>query len=95
MIVSMMQLILEIPDIASLKEKRRIVKSVKDRLYRKFKLSIAEIDLHNSLTFSQIGAALVTNSKDYGEKVLQKALSLLEDEVPARIQDVHIHTERF
>ena len=95
MIVSMMQLILELPDIASLKEKRRIVKSAKERLQRKFRLSIAEIDLHNSLTFSQLGVAVVTTSKQHGEKVLHKALSVMEDEVPARIQDVHIYTERF
>lgn len=95
MVVSMIQLILELPDVVSLKEKRRIVNSLKDRLQRKFRLSVAEVDLHDSLGFSQLGGALVSNSKQYGESVLQKAIAFVEKEAPGRLQDVHIYTERY
>ncbi|MEW5815701.1 MAG: DUF503 domain-containing protein [Spirochaetota bacterium] len=95
MIVSMLQLIIELPDVDSIKEKRRIVNSVKDKLQKRFRMSVAEVDLQDSLTFTQIGAALVSNSKAFGEAVLMKALNFIENEVPGRIQDVHILSETF
>jgi uncharacterized protein YlxP (DUF503 family) len=94
-IVSMIQMIFEIPDIDSIKAKRRIVKSVKDKLQRRFHLSAAEVDLQDSLSFAQIGGALVSNSRSFGESVLQKAFEMIENEVPVRIQDMHIHSEEF
>jgi uncharacterized protein YlxP (DUF503 family) len=95
MVVSMIQLIFEIPDAGSLKEKRRIVRSVKDKLQRRFHLSAAEVDLQDSITFAQIGGALVSNSKVFGESVLQKAFTMIENEVPVRIQDMSIYSEEF
>ena len=95
MIVSMIQLIFEIPDVDSLKEKRRIIRSVKDKLQRRFHMSAAEVDLQDSLSFGQIGAALVSNSRSFGESVMQKAFKMIEKEVPVRIQDMSIHSEEF
>ena len=95
MVVSMIQMIFEIPDVGSIKEKRRIVRSVKDKLQRRFHLSAAEVDLQDSLSFAQIGGALVSNSKVFGESVLQKAFAMIENEVPVRIQDMRIHSEEF
>jgi uncharacterized protein YlxP (DUF503 family) len=91
----MIQLIFEIPDVDNIKEKRRIIRSVKDKLQHRFHLSAAEVDLQDSLSFAQIGGALVSNSKVFGESVLQKALVMIEDEIPVRIQDVSIYSEEF
>lgn len=95
MIVSMMKIIFEIPDVGNIKEKRRIVKSVIDKLYRSFHMSAAEVDLQDSLSFSQIGGVIVSNSRVFGEKVLQKAFNTIEKETPVRIQDFSIHSEKF
>ena len=95
MVVSMIQLIFEIPEAGSLKDKRRIVRSVKDRLQRQFRMTAAEIDLNDSLSFAHIGGALVSNSRVFGETVLNKAFAMIENEVPVRIQDVRIHSEEF
>ncbi|AEF80693.1 DUF503 domain-containing protein [Leadbettera azotonutricia] len=95
MIVSMIQLIFEIPDVDSIKEKRRIIRSVKDKLQHRFHMSAAEVDLQDSLSFAQIGGALVSNSKTFGETVMQKAFEMIEKEVPVRIQDMSIHSEEF
>jgi uncharacterized protein YlxP (DUF503 family) len=95
MIVSMIQMIFEMPDIGSIKDKRRVVKSIKDRLERRFHLSAAEVDLQDSLAFAQIGGALVSNSRTFGETVLNKAFKMIENEIPVRIQDVKIHSEEF
>jgi uncharacterized protein YlxP (DUF503 family) len=58
-------------------------------------MSAAEVDLQDSLSFAQIGGALVSNSKTFGESVLQKAFAMIENETPVRIQDVSIHSEEF
>jgi uncharacterized protein YlxP (DUF503 family) len=95
MIVSMIQIIFEIPDVDSIKAKRQIIRSVKDKLQRRFHMSAAEVDLQDSLSFAQIGGALVSNSKTFGETVMQKAFEMIEKETPVRIQDVSIHSEEF
>jgi uncharacterized protein YlxP (DUF503 family) len=95
MIVSMIQVIFQIPDVDSIKAKRRIVRSVKDKLRNRFHMSAAEVDLQDSLSFAQVGGALVSNSRAFGESVLQKAFAMIENEVPVRIQDVSIYSEEF
>jgi uncharacterized protein YlxP (DUF503 family) len=88
-------MIFEIPDIGSIKEKRRIVRSIKDKMQRRFHLSAAEVDLQDSITFAHIGGALVSNSKIFGESVLRKAFLMIENEAPVRIQDISIYSEEF
>ena len=95
MIVSMIQIIFEIPDVDNIKEKRRIIRSVKDKLQHRFRMSAAEVDLNDSLSYGQIGGALVSNSRTFGESVMHKALEMIEKEIPVRIQDVSIYSEEF
>ncbi|MDR1430171.1 MAG: DUF503 domain-containing protein [Spirochaetaceae bacterium] len=95
MIVSMIQLIFEIPEAGSIKDKRRIVSSLKEKLLRRFHISAAEVDLQDSLAFAQLGGAVVSNSRQFGESVLHKALAMIENDVPVRIQDVQIYSEEF
>ena len=95
MIVSMIQILFEIPEVYNLKEKRRIIRSIKDKLHRRYHMSVAEIDLQDSIAFGQIGGALVSNSRVFGESVMHKAFELIENEMPVRIQDMSIHSEEF
>jgi uncharacterized protein YlxP (DUF503 family) len=91
----MIQMIFEIPDAESIKDKRRVIRSMRDKLQRRFHMSAAEVDLQDSLTFGQIGGALVSNSRVFGETVLNKAFKMIENEAPIRIQDMHIYSEEF
>ena len=91
----MIQLIIEIPDPGSIKDKRSIVKSVIQKLQNRFRLSAAEVDLQNSRSFAQIGGAIVSNSRVFGESVLNKALKMIENEMALVIQDIKIHSEEF
>jgi len=95
MIVSMIQIIFEIPDTSNIKEKRRLIKSIISKMQQRFHLSAAEIDLQDSLSFSQIGGVFVSNSRTFGETVLQKAFNMIEKETSVRIQDMKIHSEEF
>jgi uncharacterized protein YlxP (DUF503 family) len=69
--IGVLTLELRIDHAQSLKDKRQIVKSLKDRLRRKFNVSVSEIedqDLHNS---SVIAAVTVSPSRPFAEKILQ------------------------
>jgi uncharacterized protein YlxP (DUF503 family) len=91
----MIQFIFEIPGVESIKDKRRVIRSIRDKLYHRFRMSVAEVDLQDSLSFAQMGGALVSNSRSFGESVMQKAFELIEKEMPVRIQDMKIHSEEF
>ncbi len=55
----------------SLKDKRQVVRSLKDRLRRKFNVAVAEIDGEGSWQRSTIAAVTVSLSKDYAEQLLK------------------------
>jgi uncharacterized protein YlxP (DUF503 family) len=95
MVVSMLVLIIELPESTSLKDKRSVVSSVKTRLRTKFRVSCAEVDLLDSMAFAEIGAALVSNSREFGEKVMHKALAVVENEFGVRVRDAQIHSEVY
>jgi uncharacterized protein len=95
MVVSMLDLVIELPESASLKDKRRVVSSIKRRLQIKFRVSCAEVDMLDSMSFAEIGAALVSNSKEFGESVMHKALAVVEDEYGIRVRDAQIHSEIY
>ncbi len=95
MVVSMLDIVMELPEATSIKDKRRVVSSLKTRLRTKFRISCAEVGLLDSLAFAEIGAALVSNSKEFGEGVMHKALAVVEDELGVRIHDAQIHSEVY
>ncbi len=57
----------------SLKDKRQVVRSLKDRLREKFNVSVAEIDGLDSWQNSVIAVVTVANDRTYAEQVLQAA----------------------
>ena len=70
-VVGVLTLELRIEHAHSLKEKRHVVRSLKDRLRGKFNVSVAEIDdmdLHNSAV---LAVATVSSSRPFAEKILQ------------------------
>ena len=65
----------------SLKEKRHVVKSLKDRLRERFNISVAEIDGLDSWQHAVIAAVTVSNDRVHAEQTLhaveEHAASLL------------------
>jgi uncharacterized protein len=55
----------------SLKEKRHVVKSLKDRLRERFNVAVAEIDGLDSWQFAVVAAVTVSNDRLRAEQVLQ------------------------
>lgn len=54
----------------SLKEKRHVVKSLKDRLRSRFNVAVAEIDHLDSWQASVVAAVTVSNDRVHAEQIL-------------------------
>ena len=57
----------------SLKDKRHVIKSLKDRLRERFNVSVAEIAHLDSWQSSAVSIVTVANDRVFAEKVLQAA----------------------
>jgi uncharacterized protein YlxP (DUF503 family) len=55
----------------SLKEKRHVVKGLRDRLHNKFNVSVAEIDCQDLWQRAVLAAVTVSSDRVQAEKVLQ------------------------
>jgi len=77
MIVGLCTIELFIPDSQSLKDKRQVVLSVKDRLREKFNVSIAEVDGQDLWQRAVLGLACVANDGRHVNQVLDQALNLI------------------
>jgi len=95
MVVSMLRMVLKLGETSTIKDKRKIVLAIKDKLHHRYKLSCAEVDLLDSITFAEIGAALVSNSPQFGEKVLRDAVTFVEAHYPVELYEVQTHYEIY
>jgi len=66
----------------SLKDKRQVLHSIKDRLRAKFNLSVAEVDAQDLWQKAVLAMACVANEGGHVSQVLEQALNLVKG-VPA------------
>ena len=72
--VGLLTLELHIPDAQSLKDKRQVLRSLKDRLRREFNVAVAELDHQDTWQRSVIGVVTLSNEEKHVSEVLQKVL---------------------
>ncbi|MFB3827606.1 MAG: DUF503 domain-containing protein [Bryobacteraceae bacterium] len=70
-VIGVLTLELRIEDSHSLKDKRHVVKSLKDRLRRKFNVAVAEIDGQELWQRATVAAVTVSGDHAQAERVLQ------------------------
>lgn len=71
--IGVLTLEIHIEDSHSLKDKRHVVKSLKDRLRERFNVSVAEIDYLDSWQHSVVAAVTVANDRVRAEQILHAA----------------------
>ena len=93
MVVAWQSWRLALPGCASLKEKRAVVRSLKDRLRTRFHLSVAETGDQEALGRAEISVALVATDRRFAERVLDKADRMVQENrralVVDRLRDFH------
>jgi uncharacterized protein YlxP (DUF503 family) len=69
---------LHLPAVRSLKAKRRVVKSLIERMHARFRVSIAETDFHDMHQRAQISIAAVTAAPSRLEQMLEDLREMAE-----------------
>ena len=77
MIVGILELKVSVFDAMCLKDKRRVIKSLKDRIANRFNVSVAEVDYTDSIRTSMLGVAMVANERRFVESVLYKVVEFV------------------
>ena len=72
MVVAVLKISLSIPQAGSLKDKRRVIKSIKDRLRNGFNVSVAEVGDQDLWKSAKLGVAAVSESSAYANGVLSR-----------------------
>jgi len=72
MVVGVLEVVIAIPQANSLKDKRKVVKSVKDRLRNNFNVSVAEIGHQDIWRTATLGVAVVSGDMSYANGVLSR-----------------------
>jgi hypothetical protein len=78
MIIGTLQLELTIDHAQSLKDKRRVVMSIKDRLHREHQVSVAEVAQQDNCRVAQLGIAMAASSVPNCQSTLDAILKKVE-----------------
>lgn len=80
MVVGVAVFDLHIPHAQSLKEKRMVVKSVRDRIRNRFSISAAEVGMQDLHQRAQIGVAIVSADEKAISPILEQVVAFIEQE---------------
>lgn len=85
MTVGTLEVVLLIRESHSLKSRRRVVKSLIDRVRSRFNVSVADLGDQNLWQRAVIGVAVVANDGRFVNEVLSKVLNLIASDPRAEI----------
>lgn len=74
----------------SLKDKRRVIRSLKDKLANRHNVSVAETDYLDSHRRAEIGVAMVSNDARFVESALHRIANEIESMRGATMEDFSI-----
>lgn len=89
--IGVLSLELRLPDVQSLKGKRRVLKSLKDRIRGDFNVSVSEIGHLDAWQKAAFGICAIGNDKPYLDQNLQRILSWIDTVGEIQILDHEIH----
>lgn len=90
MVVGVCELDLHIPGCRSLKEKRLVLRSLKDRLRNRFNVAVSESRWHDEWQRAGICIVTVSNDSAVVHSILSHARSLAERDRCAQVTDVQV-----
>ena len=81
-VIALLTLDIHIPHAQSLKDKRMVVRSLKDRLRAKFNVAVSEVDHQELWQRSQLSVVTVGSDESFLHKVLEQAAEDAERTAP-------------
>jgi len=79
-----------VPGARSLKDKRRVVKSILDRVRSRFNVSAAEVDSHDLHQRAGLAFSAVSRDTDYLRGQMETLMKLLKTHPEARVIDFQL-----
>ncbi|MDD2574108.1 MAG: DUF503 domain-containing protein [Bacillota bacterium] len=76
----------------SLKDKRRILKSITERLKNKYNISVSEVGNNDKWQTASIGVSTVSNSRLHADRVLDAVIRFVETDVRVEITKCYRET---
>lgn len=89
MIVGVMTFRLSLPGCRSLKEKRMVVRSLRERVRNRFNVSVAETGHQDVWTVGELTIAVVSTDRGRVDGILDRVDNFLVEDGRARISIVH------
>jgi len=77
--VGILQIYFHVSNSMSLKEKRVVLRQIKDNVKQKFNVSIAEVDNHDKWQAATIGISCVSHDKKHIDSTLNKIRDFFEN----------------
>ena len=90
MVIGLLTVDLHIPESQSLKDKRKIIKSILDSLRHRFNVSCAEVSRHDQWQRATLGIACVNTDQAHANATLSRAIDLMDQVNEAEIINTHI-----
>jgi uncharacterized protein YlxP (DUF503 family) len=87
MVIGVASWALHLAGASSLKDKRGVIKSMKDRMHNEFNVSVAETAHHDSWQTAELTACVVAVDRVHAEKVLREVDRFVEGNPLCRITD--------
>jgi uncharacterized protein YlxP (DUF503 family) len=87
MVVGVCRVTLMVSESHSLKEKRMVLRRIKDRVSNKFNCAIAEVGDQDEWQSAELGFSVVSNEYGFTQSMVQKILQFIEDLAVAKIID--------
>lgn len=78
MVIGLLTVELEIEWAHSLKDKRKVLQSLKERVRKRFNVSIAEVADNEVWNIASLGIAVVSNQQRFANQVLSQVLNLID-----------------
>lgn len=74
----------------SLKDKRRVINSIKERLKKNFNLALAEVGTMNEWQYAELAMVTVSNDIRHANSVISKAINFVEKDVRIELLDYEL-----
>lgn len=87
MVVGILQIELALDWAQSLKDKRRVVRSLKDRLHREHQVSVAEVQSQQHARTATLGIALAASDVRHAQSVLDHILAKVSHQKDCVLRD--------
>ena len=81
---------MHLPAVDSMKGKRHIIKSLKDKLRDRFEVAVAEVDHHDIWQRATLAVACVSHDARHANSVVSKAMDFIEAHVDGRVLDTSV-----